>query len=90
MFMKIPLRSARREVGWMDDINKDASEHPGTEGHEVNDKAPEAAPDVPITTPTPTEPDWYVKIQRAKEAREAGIRLRKDKPSAVITQLSPT
>ncbi len=74
----------------MDNTDKDALKHPSTEGHEVDDEVPEAVPDVPITTPTPPEPDWYVKIQRAKEAREAGVRLRKNKPSAVITQLSPT
>ena len=46
-------------------------------------------PDVPITAPIPLDPNWYANIQRAKEAREAGIRLRKNKPAAVITRFSP-
>jgi len=53
-------------------------------------KHPQSPPAVPIEPATPPDPDWYERIQRAKEAREAGIRQRKGKPTAVITRLSPT
>ncbi len=46
-------------------------------------------PDVPITPVVPPDPNWYAKIQRARQAREAGIKLRKNKPVVVVAQYSP-
>jgi hypothetical protein len=45
--------------------------------------------EVPIASPVPPEPDWQEKIQRAREAREAGIKRRKGKPVAAVSQYSP-
>lgn len=42
--------------------------------------------DKAIARPTGVDPDWDVKIQRAREAHEAGRRLREDQP-ATLTSL---
>jgi hypothetical protein len=36
----------------------------------------------PIARPTTVDPDWDVKIRRAREAWEAGRRFRKDQPAS--------
>lgn len=45
--------------------------------------------EAPIGRPTSVDPDWDVKIQRAREAWEAGRRLRKDQPISVPALFTP-
>jgi hypothetical protein len=45
--------------------------------------------EAPIACPPSVDPDWDVKIQRAREAWKAGRRLRKDQPVAPISLLGP-
>lgn len=64
----------------------------GTQGlHEERDPQvePRNESEVPIARPATVEADWAVKIQRAREAWEAGRRLRKDQPESPVNLLSP-
>jgi hypothetical protein len=42
-----------------------------------------------ITPPAAVDPDWAVKIKRAREAHEAGRRFRKDQPASSTGLLDP-
>ncbi len=61
-------------------------EHPEERdiGQESRDES-----EAPIATPASVDPDWDVKIQRAREAWEGGRRLRKDQPASPVTLFNP-
>lgn len=42
-----------------------------------------------LTRPASVDPNWDVKIRRAREAWEAGRRLRKDQPASPLTLFAP-
>jgi hypothetical protein len=45
-----------------------------------NSQEQEKAKDTPLPTPPAVEQDWATKIERAKEARESGQKIREGKP----------
>lgn len=57
-------------------------EHPEERG--IGQESPDES-EAPIARPATVDPDWDVKIQRAREAWEAGRRLRKDRSASPIS-----
>ncbi len=72
----------------MSDAAENAADRQDTKDQQARG-TPQSSPEVPITPTVPPDPNWYAKIQRAREAREAGIKMRKNRPAAVTAQYSP-
>jgi hypothetical protein len=49
---------------------------------ERTDQQPDPSEELPVIQPPTVDPDWRKKIEAARQARQLGKKLRKDKPSS--------